>query len=388
MFRDYLTQAGLEDIFERVQAEERLSYEDGVRLYRSPDLNAIGFLANIVRERKNGNLAYFVRNQHINYTDVCNKFCRFCSFYVGPRDARGYTLTPDDIQARVYRARDFPVTEIHMVGGINPALPYSYYLDIVRAAKSARPDAHIKAFTMVEIAQIVKCARKPAGEVFAELKAAGLDSLPGGGAEVLSDRIHSELFPLKQSGDEWLQLAKAAHRAGLRSNATMLYGHIETPEERAEHMIRLRSLQDETGGFLTFIPLSFHPENTELDHLPPTTGLEDLRQLAVARLMLDNFDHIKSFWIMITPAVAQASLWYGADDVDGTVVEYEITRPEDGSTQQRLTRESLVELIVEAGRVPVERDNLYNILEEHGSTNPTPEPSHVPTGGSLRILVS
>ncbi|HET6384152.1 MAG TPA: aminofutalosine synthase MqnE [Armatimonadota bacterium] len=358
-----LKQAGLGDIFERVVAGERLGYEDAVRLYRSPDLNALGYMANLVRERKNGDRAYFVRNQHINYTDVCNKFCKFCSFYAGPRDSRGYTLTPEDVQARVHRARDFPVTEIHMVGGINPALPYSYYLDIVRAAKTARPEAHVKAFTMVEMAQIVKCARKPVDEVFADLRAAGLDSMPGGGAEVLSDRIHGELFPLKQDGREWLEMARAAHRAGLRSNATMLYGHLETPEERAEHMVRLRELQDETGGFLTFIPLSFHPENTELDHLPPTTGLEDLRQLAVARLMLDNFEHIKSFWIMITPEVAQASLWYGADDVDGTIVEYEITRPEDGSTRQQLTRQDLIQLIVEAGRRPVERDNLYNVLE-------------------------
>lgn len=363
MVESYVAGAGLLDIYERVQAGHRLGYEDAVRLYRCPDLPALGFMANLVRERKNGDIAYYVRNQHINYTDVCNKFCKFCSFYATPRDSRGYTLTPDDVRSRVHRARDFPVTEIHMVGGINPTLPYQYYLDIVKAAKNARPDAHVKAFTMVEIAQIIKCARKPVEEVFADLKQAGLDSLPGGGAEVLSDRIHSELFPFKQDGAEWLDLARAAHKAGLRSNATMLYGHIETPEERAEHMIRLRELQDETGGFLTFIPLSFHPENTELDHLPPTTGLEDLRQLAVARLMLDNFDHIKSFWIMITPAVAQASLWYGADDVDGTIVEYEITRPEDGSTRQQLSRSDLVGLIVEAGRRPVERDNLYNVLE-------------------------
>lgn len=361
--QSYLERAGLADIYDRVLQGQRLPYEDGVRLYRSPDLNAVGFMANIVRERLNGDRAFFVRNQHINYTDVCNKFCKFCSFYVGPKDERGYTLSPEDVTARIQRTRHIPVTEIHMVGGINPRLPYSYYLDIVQAAKQARPDAHVKAFTMVEIAQIVKCARKPVQEVFADLKAAGLDSLPGGGAEVMSERVHSELFPSKQNGDEWLKLAREAHRAGLRSNATMLYGHIETPEERADHMVRLRELQDETHGFLTFIPLSFHPENTELDHLRPTTGLEDLRQLAVARLMLDNFEHIKSFWIMITAAVAQASLWYGADDVDGTIVEYEITRPEDGSTQQQLSQQDLINLIVEAGRQPVERDNLYRVLE-------------------------
>ena len=363
MVETYFKQVDLDDIYQRVLAGQRLSYEDGVRLYRSPDLNAVGYLANIVRERTNGDRAYYVRNLHINYTDVCNKFCRFCSFYATPRDSRGYTLSPDDVQARIHRVRDLPVTEIHMVGGINPALPYSYYLDILRAARDARPDAHVKAFTMVEIAQILKCARKPVEEVFADLKEAGLDSMPGGGAEVLSERIHSELFPLKQDGNEWLALSRAAHRAGLRSNATMLYGHIEAPEERAEHMVRLRDLQDETHGFLTFIPLSFHPENTEMDYLPPTTGLEDLRQLAVARLMLDNFDHIKSFWIMITPAVAQASLWYGADDVDGTVVEYEITRPEDGSTRQHLGEKQLIQLIVDAGRIPVERDNLYRVLD-------------------------
>jgi aminodeoxyfutalosine synthase len=249
-----------------------------------------------------------------------------------------------------------------MVAGINPRLPYDYYLDILRAVKEVRPTVTVKAYTMIELAEIARVARKPREEVLRELKEAGLDSLPGGGAEILSDRVHAEIFRLKLTPDEWLDWARAAHRAGLRSNCTMLYGHIETVEERIQHLLRLRELQDETGGFLTFIPLAFHPENTELEHLPPTTGLLDLRQIAVARLMLDNFDHVKSFWIMITPQISQLSLWYGADDIDGTIVREEITHAAGARTPQALTRGELEAMIREAGREPVERDALYRVI--------------------------
>jgi len=351
--------SGLEAIERKVIEGERLTGDDGLRLFACHDLNLLGRLANLVRERKNGDVCYFVRNQHINYTNVCNKDCKFCAFYVRVNDPAGYTLSPEDVRRRVAEQAHEPITEIHMVAGINPRLPYSYYLDIVRAVKAERPGVMVKAYTMIEIAEIVRVARKPLEEVWAELKEAGLDSLPGGGAEVLSDRVHAELFQLKQTPAEWLEMARSAHRAGLRSNATMLYGHIETHAERVDHLLKLREVQDETGGFLTFIPLAFHPENTELSHLPATTGMDDLKQIAIARLMLDNFDHIKSFWIMVSPQISQVSLWYGADDIDGTIIREEITHAAGARTPQGLTRSHLTRLIEEAGRVPVERDPLY-----------------------------
>ena len=348
----------LQDIEEKVHAGERLSFEDGMRLYHA-DLRAVGALANIVRERKNGNNAYFVRNQHINYTNICNKFCKFCSFYALPRDENAYSLTPEQIQARVRQHLDLHVQEIHMVAGINPRLPYSYYLDILRAVKEVRPDVHIRAFTMVEIAHIVRISRKPFEECLNELKAAGLDSLPGGGAEIFSQRVHDELFRQKQNGDQWLDLVKRCHRAGLRSNATMLYGHIETVEEKVDHLVRLREAQDETGGFMTYIPLLFHPERTELLHIPIANGDQRLREIAVGRLMLDNFNHVKAFWMMITPAVAQTALWYGADDIDGTIVDYEITLADGDDIPNRMTRDGLIQLIQDVNRTPVERDSEY-----------------------------
>ncbi|HEY3176582.1 MAG TPA: aminofutalosine synthase MqnE [Candidatus Polarisedimenticolia bacterium] len=354
-----ISRAGLEGVHRKVLEGHRLSGDDGLALYACPDINVLGHLANIVRERRNGNVCYYVRNQHINYTNVCNKDCKFCAFYVRMNDPAGYTLSPEDVRRRVEEQIQEPITEIHMVAGINPRLPYEYYLDIIRAVKSVRPDVMVKAYTMIEIAEIVRVAKKPLPRVWEELKEAGLGSLPGGGAEVLSERVHAELFHLKQTPAEWLEMSRSAHRAGLRSNATMLYGHIETHAERVDHLLRLRELQDETGGFLTFIPLAFHPENTELADLPQTTGLDDLKQIAVARLMLDNFDHIKSFWIMVSPQISQVSLWYGADDMDGTIIREEITHAAGARTPQGLTRTRLVDLIHEAGRLPVERDPLY-----------------------------
>jgi aminodeoxyfutalosine synthase len=354
--------AGLSAVHRKVMEGERLSGDDGLALHACDDLNVLGHLANVVRERRSGNLCYFVRNQHINYTNICNKDCAFCAFYVRAKDPRGYVLSPEDVRRRVLEQIADPITEIHMVAGINPRLPYPYYLDIVRAVKDVRPEVTVKAFTMIELAEIARVARKPREEVFEDLKAAGLGSLPGGGAEVLSDRVHDAIFPLKLAPAEWLDWARAAHRAGLRSNCTMLYGHVETPAERIEHLLKVRDLQDETGGFLTFIPLAFHPENTELSDLPLTTGICDLKQIAIARLMLDNFDHVKSFWIMVTPQVSQLSLWYGADDVDGTIIREEITHAAGARTPQALTRAELVEMIREAGREPVERDALYRVV--------------------------
>ena len=364
IYDDLIGRAGLADIHDKVLTEQRLSLDDGLRLYACDDLPVLGYLANIVRERKSGDTAYYVRNQHINYTNICNKLCKFCSFYVKPKDERGYVLSPEQVAARVAEYDQAPITEIHMVGGVNPKLPYQYYLDVLQAMKQARPDAHLKAFTMIEIAQIQRIAKKPLEEIFADMKAAGLESLPGGGAEVFSDRVQGDLFWTKADSEEWLEIAQAAHRAGLPSNATMLYGHIENTEEKVYHLVRLREVQDETDGFLCYIPLSFHPERTELEDLPGPTGCLDLKEIAVGRLMLDNFPHVKTFWIMNTIEISQTALWYGADDIDGTVMDYEITRKSFTETQQRLTQTELLQRIVEAGRQPLERDSLYNIVAD------------------------
>jgi aminodeoxyfutalosine synthase len=357
--------AGLGEICAKVREGHRLDCADGLRLYQTPDLTAVGFLANLARERLSADRTFYVRNLHINYTNVCNKLCKFCSFYAAPnsRDGRGYVLSPKEAAARVARYDGEPIREIHMVAGINPKLPYTYYLDLLRAVKAARPGAQIKAFTMIELAQIARVAKKPLEEVLPELKAAGLTACPGGGAEVFSERVHEELFRAKLDNQGWFEVARAVHAAGIRSNATMLYGHIETVEEKVQHLLHIRELQDETGGFMCFVPLAFDPRNTELAHLPATTGYANLREIAVGRLLLDNFAHVKAFWIMITPAVAQASLWYGADDLDGTVSHYEITHAlGTPSHRQLLSVQQLVELIAEAGRVPVERDALYGVV--------------------------
>ena len=378
--------AGLTDIYEKVREGRRLSYDDGIRLWENRDLNAVGWMANIVRERLHGDRTYYVRNQHINYTNVCNKGCKFCSFYAQKGGPDPYTMSIDEVKNRLRMHLDVPLTEVHMVAGINPKLPYRYYLDLLRAVKEIRPGVHIKAFTCVEIAEVWRQANKPLAEVFDDLKAAGLDSMPGGGIEILSDRVHMELFGRKLSGDQWLEISRAAAKAGLTQYATMLYGHIETVAERIEHLVKMRELQDETGHFVTFTPLSFHPEGTQLEDLPHPTGDGDLRAIAVSRLMLDNFAHIKTFWIMNTPQISQAAQWYGADDLDGTIHEYEITYKdgEIGNKQQVLTRPQLVDLIVSAGRTPIERDSLYNEIKPSELDDPV-RAKHAPVALPMAV---
>ena len=354
--------AGLGSVAERVFAGERLSQEDGLALYQAPDLHLVGALANHIRERLHGDRAYFNINQHINYTNICNKLCRFCAFQRLPGQEGAYVMSPEEVGAKIREHLDKPVTEVHMVAGIYPKLPYEYYLDILRAVKDARPDIHIKAFTMIELMQIAARARKPLKDVLPELIEAGLGSCPGGGAEVFADRVHREGYHLKNTGDEWIEMARTVHEAGLKSNATMLHGHIETVEERVDHLDRLRLLQDETGGLQCYIPLSFHPENSEWSHLPGPTGLEELREIALGRLMLDNVPHIKAYWIMLGIPMAQLALSYGANDVDGTVLEERIYHEAGATTPQAVERFELLRWIRDAGRIPVERDTLYNVL--------------------------
>ncbi len=358
-------QAGLGDILAKVKDGERLSLEDGARLYRCPDILAVGYLANLVRQRKNGDNAYFIYNQHINYSNICTNLCKFCAFGKDKESPLAYEMTVEQVADKVRERLAEPVTEVHMVGGIHPDLPYSYYLDALRAIKAVRPDIHIQAFTCVEIAHLAELSGQSVAATLEELKAAGLGSLPGGGAEVFSPRIRERTCEKKLSGEGWLEVAKTAHRAGLHTNATMLYGHIETIEERVEHLDMLRRAQDETGGFLAFIPLAFHPKNTELADLSRTSGIEDLKNLAVSRLMLDNFPHIKAYWVMIGPKLAQVALSFGADDVDGTVKEEVITHMAGADTDQAMSREELVRIIREAGRQPVERDTLYNVINTY-----------------------
>ena len=368
------------DLYEKVEIGERLSFDDGMRLATTPNLTAVGYLANIMRERLHGPKTYYVRNQHINYTNICNKFCKFCSFYAKKGGPDPYEMSLEEVQRRLDWHKDIAITEVHMVGGINPRLPYKYYMDLVKLVKASRPDVHVKAFTAVEIVEIARVGKVSIDQALADLIEAGLDSLPGGGIEILSDRVHAELFGKKLNGEEWKDVARSAAKLGLRQYATMLYGHIETAEERIDHLVQIRELQDETGHFLTMTPLSFHPEGTELEHIEHPTADDDLRAIALSRLMLDNFEHIKSFWIMNTVAVTQAALWYGADDADGLVHEYEITYKDGdwGNKSQSLTHEGMVRMIEEAGRVPIERDSLY-----HEIVRDTPVAARAPSRVAL-----
>jgi len=349
-------------IASKVLAGERLSREDGVRLYTSNDLLAVGFLANHVRERLHGNRVYFNVNRHINPTNVCVASCRLCAFGRKPDAPGAYTMALEEAFRLAGEGWTEAVTEFHIVGGLHPDLPFQYYLDLIRGLKERFPSVHLKAFTAVEIGYYAHITRLPIREVLEKLKEAGLGSLPGGGAEIFAPAVRRLICDHKIGAHTWLKVHRTAHELGLYSNATMLYGHIESAEDATDHLLQLRKLQDETRGFQTFIPLAFHPANTELGKMVPrqeTTGFMDLKNVAVARLLLDNFPHIKAYWIMMTPRVAQVALRFGADDIDGTVVEEKIYHDAGATTPQAMTRHEIMRLIREAGREPVERDTLY-----------------------------
>src|SRR6204780_2654313 len=349
----------LEGIRDKVEAGARLSYDDGVALYRSSDLLALGYMANIVRERMHGDVTYFNVNRHINPTDVCVASCRLCAFGKQKRDPNSYTMSLEQVWETAGKGWTEAITEFHIVGGLHPELNLDWFCQMLRGLKERFPAIHLKAFTMVEIGYFARREKMSIRDVLVKLRDAGMDSLPGGGAEVFSERVRRIICDHKLTGDEWLETARTAHDLGLHSNCTMLYGHIENDEDRVDHLVKLRALQDETGGFQTFIPLSFHPENTALSHLPKSTGMTDMKQIAVSRLLLDNFAHIKSYWQMVTPKMAQISLRFGADDIDGTVIEEKIYHDAGAKTPQGLRRQDLMRLITEAGRVPFERDTLY-----------------------------
>lgn len=350
------------DILRRALDGERLRLEDGVRLFESDDLHAIGAAANQVRRRINGDKTYYVVNRHINYTDICKNRCTFCAYSRTEGEDGAYLMSVEDVleRAREYYG-EIKFTELHIVGGLHPTLPLSYYTEMLSAVRREFPAVHIQAFTAVEIAHIAEISGLTVHHTLKVLKDAGLDSMPGGGAEIFSERVRDIVCPEKMPGSAWLSVTRQAHELGIRSNATMLYGHVETPRERIEHMLALRELQDETGGFMTFIPLKFHPTNTKLAHLAASrNSIDDLKLYAISRLMLDNIRHVKVFWIMLGIKLAQVALSYGADDFDGTVVEEKITHRAGASTPQGLTVADIVRLIEETGTTPVERDTVYN----------------------------
>jgi aminodeoxyfutalosine synthase len=364
----HIEDPSLVPIRRKVEAGERLSFDDGVALYRTPDILGLGFLANLVRERLHGDTTYFNVNRHINPTDVCVASCRLCAFGKHAKDPKAYTMSLDEVWHRAGEGWSEAVTEFHIVGGLHPQLTLDWYCEMLRGLKQRFPQVHLKAFTMVEIAYLARRDKTTIRETLERLRDAGMDSLPGGGAEIFNEPVRRIICDHKIDGNEWIETARTAHQLGLRSNCTMLYGHIENEQDRVDHLIRLRELQDETHGFVTFIPLAFHPDNTLLHHIPKTTGFDDIKAIAVARLMLDNIPHIKAYWVMMTPKVAQIALRFGADDIDGTIVEERIYHDAGSTVQQGLRRNELLQLIRKAGREPVERDTLYHPVQRTEAT--------------------
>jgi aminodeoxyfutalosine synthase len=357
-----LEDANLQPIADKVFAGERLDFDDGVTLYNSSDLLAIGALAHHVREKLHGKRTHFNVNRHINPTNVCVASCKLCAFGRKPDAPGAYTMALEEAFRTAGENWTEAVTEFHIVGGLHPDLPFQYYVDLLRGLKERFPSVHLKAFTAVEIAYYAHITRMTVQEILERFKDAGLGSLPGGGAEIFAPAVRRVICDHKIGAHMWLKVHRTAHEMGLHSTATMLYGHIESSEDRADHLVQLRNLQDQTKGFQTFIPLAFHPANTELGKLvewDETSGFMDLKNIAVSRLMLDNFPHIKAYWIMMSPRVAQIALRFGADDLDGTVAEEKIYHDAGARTPQVMTRQQIVRLIKEAGFEPFERDTLY-----------------------------
>ena len=349
----------LASVWEKVRQGERLGFDDGVALYRTSDILGLGYMANHVRERLHGNVTFFNVNRHINPTDVCVASCKLCAFGKRAKDPKAYTMSLEQVWETAARGYSEAATEFHIVGGLHPELTLDWYCSMLRGLKERFPQVHLKALTMVEIAYLAHRTKISIRETLERLRDAGMDSMPGGGAEIFIERVRRVICDHKITGGQWLETARMAHQLGIKSNCTMLYGHIESDEDRVDHLVKLRELQDETGGFVAFIPLAFHPDNTPLEHIPATTGFADLKNISVARLMLDNIPHMKAYWIMMTPRIAQIAQHFGADDLDGTVVEEKIYHDAGATTSQSMRRGELLRLIRECGREPVERDTLY-----------------------------
>lgn len=360
-----IASAGLRDVADKLDGGIRLDLEDGIRLFDAPDLLAVGWLANREREKRHGGRTFFNHNIRLEATNVCVASCLFCAFArLQPGDDGAYTMSLEQAWGKLRERADQPLTEVHVVNGLHPDLPWDYYLELLRGFKRIRPEIHLKCFTAIEIAFFAELYGMTDEQVLRDLMDAGLDSLPGGGAEVFSERVRRKICHDKADADRYLAIHRLAHRIGMRSNVTMLYGHIETAEERVDHMLRARALQDETGGFQAFIPLAFHPDNNRMEKLPAPTAADTLRVHAVARLMLDNFPHVKAFWIATGVGVAQTSLWFGVDDLDGTVQEERIYHMAGAPTPEAMTPAEISRLIRIAGREPIERDTFYNVVSQ------------------------
>ncbi|PIE74814.1 MAG: aminofutalosine synthase MqnE [Deltaproteobacteria bacterium] len=350
-------------IFDKVKNNIRLDFEDGRILYETTDLMGAGQIAGFKRKKLHGDSSFFIYNQHLNYTNICRNKCLFCAYAKDYCSNGSYQYTMEDVYDEIMKRIDEPVREIHMVGGLNESLPYNYYIDLLKTIKKARPDVTIKAFTAVEIDHLSKISSMSVEDVVKDLAENGLEMMPGGGAEVLSDRVRKKLFPRKINKDRWLEIIEKVHNSKIPTNCTMLYGHIETVEEKLNHFIYLRQLQDRTNGFTAFIPLAFHSKNTKLSHIRETTAFEDLKNIIVARLMLDNIPHIKAYWVMLGEKLAQTALHFGADDLDGTILEEKITHSAGAESAVGHAKETMINLIENAGLKAVERDAFYNEVE-------------------------
>lgn len=366
-------------LFRKVEHGGRLSEAEALDLWCNADLHTLGRLADLARERKVGNRASYIVNRYINYSNYCILSCRFCSFARKKRDGNGFELTLEEIVARAREALALGVTELHIVGGLHPSLPFQYYTDMLRALKALSPQLHLKCFTAIEVLHLAWLARKSVADTLLALREAGLDSLTGGGAEIFDPRVRQAIARGKESAEEWLDVHRIWHRMGGRSTCTMLYGHVEEAEHRVDHLHRLRALQDETGGFVGFIPLPYQPDNNDLPVHHPPTAHDTLRTMALSRLYLDNFDHITAYWVGLGPKLAQLALHYGADDLHGTIVEEHIFHMAGARSPQHMPEWQLVQLIRESGRVPVRRNSFYEpILEWKASDLPGPAEHSVP----------
>ncbi len=377
-----LERDGLGPIRDQVMNGKRLSDADALRLFEAADLAAVGALANHVRERRHGDLAFYNRNVHLNPTNVCVASCKFCSFArkEGESASPGYTMTVDEAVEKVLSRRPLGITEVHMVAGLHPTLPWEYYTELLRRIRAAWPELTIKAFTAIEIHFWAEKYGKSYAQVLTELREAGLDTMPGGGAEIFAPRVRRKICDDKATAEQWIEIHRTAHRLGIKTNSTMLYGHIERLDERVDHMRRLRELQDETGGFQVFIPLAFHPEHNMIGKaFPKPTGYDALRTLAVSRLYLDNFDHVKAYWVSLGERLAQTSLAFGVDDLDGTVLEERIYHMAGSTVPQALSERTLHDLIRAAGRIPAERDSHYRVLKVHAPLTPALSPHSSPS---------
>ncbi len=361
---DHITDPGIQTIGEKLIMDERLTHDDGLACFNTRDLIGLGQIASAVKQSRYGDKAFFISNHHLNYTNVCENKCRFCAFHRAPDSKDAYTYTPEEAARQIAQSPVADLREIHLVGGCHPHLEFDYYTDLLKALTQSKSGLKLKAFTAVEIDHMASQAGLSSLDCLKQLKTAGLSAMPGGGAEVFSERVRKALFPKKISADRWLEIHGEAHSLGIGTNSTLLFGHMESLDERVIHLFRLREQQDISKGFKAFIALPFHPKNTPLDHLPGPTGVDILKTIAAARLILDNVDHIKAYWVMLGPKLTQTALHFGADDLEGTIVKERIAHQAGAATAAGMTRNRLVELIEEAGFVPQQRDTFHQPIQE------------------------